>query len=210
MKNALSAYVKAPLILRIVIGLIIGVCLGVWVPQAAAVSVFGNIFVGALKGVAPILVFVLVTASLASAGSGLGSRFRTVITFYMVSTFLSAAVAVIGSFIFPITIPLADAVIMVATAPKSASGHDAINAAMADVEAGKTGRIPRQLQNKHYDGADNPDKGQHYRYPHDYPNHYTPQQYLPDAVRDSVYYHFGDNKNEQAFKAYWDNIKPRR
>ena len=59
-------------------------------------------------------------------------------------------------------------------------------------------------------GADNPDKGQHYRYPHDYPNHYTPQQYLPDAVRDSVYYHFGDNKNEQAFKAYWDNIKPRR
>jgi len=110
MKNALSAYVKAPLILRIVIGLIIGVCLGVWVPQAAAVSVFGNIFVGALKGVAPILVFVLVTASLASAGSGLGSRFRTVITFYMVSTFLSAAVAVIGSFIFPITIPLADAV----------------------------------------------------------------------------------------------------
>ena len=107
-------------------------------------------------------------------------------------------------------IPLADAVILVANAPKSNSGEQAIDAALADIRRGNTGPIPRQLQNKHYDGADNPDKGQHYRYPHDYPNHYTPQQYLPDAVRDSVYYHFGDNKNEQAFKAYWDNIKPRR
>lgn len=110
MKNVLNAYIKAPLILRIVIGLVIGVCLGVWVPQASIVSIFGNIFVGALKAIAPILVFVLVTASLASAGSGLGSRFRTVITFYMVSTFLSAVVAVVGSFLFPVTIPLADAV----------------------------------------------------------------------------------------------------
>jgi len=110
MKNIFTNYVKAPLILRIAIGLLIGICLGVWVPQAGVVKVFGNIFVGALKGVAPILVFILVTASLASAGQGLGSRFRTVIIFYMISTFLSAAIAVVGSFLFPVSIPLAAAV----------------------------------------------------------------------------------------------------
>ena len=104
-------------------------------------------------------------------------------------------------------IPLADAVILVATAPKSASGHDAINAAMADVEAGRTGRIPRQLQNKHYDGADAAVKGQFYQYPHEYPHHWVKQQYLPDAVKDTVYYQPGDNKNEQAFADYWRRIK---
>ena len=104
-------------------------------------------------------------------------------------------------------IPLADAVIMVCNAPKSNSGNMAIDAALADIRRGKTGPIPRQLQNKHYDGEDNQNKGQHYLYPHSYPNHYIPQQYLPDAIKDSVYYHFGDNKNEQAFKAYWDKIK---
>ena len=107
-------------------------------------------------------------------------------------------------------IPLADAVILVANAPKSNSGEQAIDAALGDIRRGNIGPIPRQLQNKHYDGADNPDKGQHYRYPHDYPNHYTPQQYLPDALKDSVYYRCGDNKSEQAFKAYWDKIKPHR
>ena len=104
-------------------------------------------------------------------------------------------------------IPLADAVIMVANAPKSNSGEKAIDAALGDIRRGKTGPIPRQLQNKHYDGEDNQNKGQHYIYPHDYPNHYTYQQYLPDVLKDSVYYHYGDNKNEQAFKAYWRNIK---
>lgn len=102
---------------------------------------------------------------------------------------------------------LADAVIMVALAPKSNSGHDAINAAMADVQAGKGGPIPRQLQNMHYDGEDQKVKGQHYIYPHDYPNHYTYQQYLPDALKNAKYYHYGDNKVEQAYKAYWDKIK---
>ena len=104
-------------------------------------------------------------------------------------------------------LPLADAVIMVALAPKSNSGHDAINAAMADVRAGKGGPIPRQLQNMHYDGEDQGNKGQHYIYPHDYPNHYTYQQYLPDALKDVRYYQYGDNKVEQAYKAYWDKIK---
>jgi len=110
MKNIFTNYLKAPLILRIAIGLLIGICLGVWVPQAGVVKIFGNIFVGALKGIAPILVFILVTASLASAGKGLGSRFRTVITFYMISTFLAATIAVVGSFLFPVSIPLAAAV----------------------------------------------------------------------------------------------------
>ena len=104
-------------------------------------------------------------------------------------------------------IPLADAVILVATAPKSNSGEQAIDCALGDIRRGNVGPIPRQLQNKHYDGEDNPNKGQHYRYPHDYPNHYTPQQYLPDLIKDSVYYHYGDNKTEQAFKAYWDSVK---
>jgi len=110
MKKFLKLYTDSPLILRIAIGLVIGVCLGLWVPQAGFVTVFGEIFVGALKAIAPILVFVLVIASLASAGQGIGKRFRTVIIFYMLSTFLAAVVAVIASYIFKVTIPLADAV----------------------------------------------------------------------------------------------------
>lgn len=104
-------------------------------------------------------------------------------------------------------LPLADAVILVCLAPKSNSAHDAIAAAMADVEAGKAGPIPRTLQNKHFDGADNNIPGQFYQYPHVFPDHYVPQQYLPDVLKDVTYYEFGDNKNEQAFKVYWDKIK---
>ena len=94
-------------------------------------------------------------------------------------------------------IPLADAVILTATAPKSNSGESAIDAAMRDVKTGKLGVIPRTLQNVHYDGSDVAKKGQFYR----------DQQYLPDALLGASYYHYGDNKNEQAFKAYWENIK---
>lgn len=104
-------------------------------------------------------------------------------------------------------IPLADAVILVATAPKSNSANNAIKAAMTDVRKGNSGPIPRQLQNKHYDGADAVVRGQHYIYPHDYPNHWIYQQYLPDVIKDRHYYEYGDNKNEQAFKAYWDKVK---
>lgn len=104
-------------------------------------------------------------------------------------------------------IPLADAVILVCNAPKSNSGEYAIDLAMADVKAGNIGSIPRQLQNTHYDGEDNPNKGQHYLYPHAYKNHYIKQQYLPDIIKDKQYYFYGENKNEQAFKAYWDKIK---
>lgn len=104
-------------------------------------------------------------------------------------------------------LPLADAVILVATSPKSNSGHDAINAAMADVQAGRTGPVPRQLQNKHYDGEDALIKGQNYRYAHDFPGHWVDQQYLPDALKDVRYYAFGDNRTEQAAQAYWAKIK---
>ena len=110
MKNILQNYVKAPLILRIAIGLVIGVVLGLLVPGASFVAVLGNIFVGALKGVAPLLVFVLVIAALAKASAGIGKRFRTVVLFYMLSTFLAALVAVVGSYMFKVTIPLAEAV----------------------------------------------------------------------------------------------------
>ncbi len=109
MKKIFAFYTKTSLILRILVGLIIGVCLGLWVPQAGFISVFGNIFVGALKAIAPILVFVLVIASLAKAGKGIGKRFRTVIVLYLVSTFLAAVVAVVGSYLFPVTIPLSNA-----------------------------------------------------------------------------------------------------
>ncbi len=104
-------------------------------------------------------------------------------------------------------IPLADAVVMVATAPKSNSAYLAYDKAAADIRAGKVGDIPRSLQNKHYDGADRAVKGQFYKYPHDYPNHWVEQQYLPDILKNEVYYEFGDNKNEQAFRSYWEKIK---
>lgn len=104
-------------------------------------------------------------------------------------------------------LPLANAVILVATSPKSVSAHDAVNAAMVDVEKGIGGDIPRHLQNKHFDGEDAEIKGQHYLYPHSYPMHYVNQQYLPDEIKNKTYYKFGDNKTEQSFKEYWDKIK---
>ena len=105
---------------------------------------------------------------------------------------------------------LADAVILVATSPKSNTAHNAINAAMEDLKAGRSGPIPRTLQNKHFDGEDAEVKGQFYQYPHDFPNRWVDQQYLPDALKDRVYYEYGENKMEQAAKAYWDKIKGKK
>ena len=107
-------------------------------------------------------------------------------------------------------IPLADAVILVCNSPKSNSAYNAINTAMSDVAKGRTGPIPRTLQNKHCDGEDAEVKGQFYEYPHDYPNHWLNQQYLPDEIKNRRYYEYGDNKNEQAAKDYWDKIKGRK
>ena len=92
-------------------------------------------------------------------------------------------------------IPLANAV------------YNAINQAMMDVKNGRSGAVPRQLQNKHYDGDEVVNKGQFYQYPHDFPGHWVGQQYLPDVIKDTVYYTPGDNKTEQAFAAYWKDIK---
>ncbi len=105
-------------------------------------------------------------------------------------------------------IPLADAVVLLATAPKSNSAYMGLNAALSDIRAGKSGNIPRQLQNVHAETT-GLETGQNYKYPHEYPNHYVVQQYLPDALRDAVYYRYGDNKTEQTAKRYWDNIKGR-
>ena len=104
-------------------------------------------------------------------------------------------------------IPLADAVIMVCLAPKSNSGVNAISAAQEDVRKGLGQVVPRQLQNVHADGEERDVKGQHYLYPHSYPNHWIEQQYLPDDLVGHTYYDFGDNKTEQAYKAYWERIK---
>ncbi len=103
-------------------------------------------------------------------------------------------------------LPLADAVILLATAPKSNSGCLAIDAAIADVKRGKTGGIPRELQNVHADGTGF-EREQGYKYPHSYSHHWVKQQYLPDEIKDSRYYVYGDNKVEQAAKNYWDAIK---
>jgi len=105
-------------------------------------------------------------------------------------------------------LPLAQAVILLATAPKSNSVCAAIDAAMADVRAGNTGDYPRHLQNVHADGTGFEQK-QGYLYPHNYPNHWVEQQYLPDPIADRVYYEYGSNKNEQAARDYWKKIKNR-
>lgn len=99
-------------------------------------------------------------------------------------------------------IPLAQAAVLLATAPKSNSAYLALDLAMEDIRAGKGTGFPRQLQNKHYDGDDVANKGQFYKYPHDFPCHYVEQQYLPDDIRDAVYYQFGENKTEQAALQY--------
>lgn len=97
------------LVLRILIGLVIGAVLGLVVPEWTGISILGQVFVSALKAIAPVLVGVLVAASIAKAGGGLGPRFRTVISRYMLSTFIAAMCAVIGSFLFPVTLQLKDA-----------------------------------------------------------------------------------------------------
>ncbi len=104
-------------------------------------------------------------------------------------------------------IPLGDAVILMATAPKSNSGIRSIDAAMADVRRGNSGPIPAYLMDSHYAGAQKLGRGLTYRFPHDYPNHYVPQQYLPDRLAGAQYYIYGENRTEQAARAYWERIK---
>ena len=103
-------------------------------------------------------------------------------------------------------LPLAEACIVLATAPKSNTACMAIDAALADVRAGRTGSIPRELQNVHADGTGF-EREQGYKYPHNYSGHWVKQQYLPDPIKDARYYEYGDNKTEQAAKRYWDEIK---
>ena len=104
-------------------------------------------------------------------------------------------------------LPLADAVILVCNSPKSNTAHNAVIAATEDIKKGKSGPIPRHLQNKHFDGDDAEIKGQFYNYPHDYPNSWVSQQYLPDALKNARYYEYGNNKQEQVAKEYWQKIK---
>ncbi len=105
------------------------------------------------------------------------------------------------------SIPLANATVMLATAPKSNSAYLAYGAAAADVASGKGAVPPRTLQNVHFDGENTAQRGQNYKYPHDFKNHYVSQQYLPDDLKNKRYYEFGENKTEQAAKAYWELVK---
>lgn len=104
-------------------------------------------------------------------------------------------------------IPLAEAVILLATAPKSNSAINAIDAALADLSHKDAGDIPAHLKDSHYGGAKKMGRGVEYQYPHIFPDHYVKQQYLPDNIKDAVYYEYGDNKNENAAKVYWEKIK---
>ena len=103
-------------------------------------------------------------------------------------------------------IPLGDAAVLMATSPKSNSGHIALDEAMADIRKGRGGDFPRHLQNVHADTY-TMEREQGYLYPHDFPNHWVKQQYLPDDLVGTVYYHYGSNKLEQAAKQYWQAIK---
>lgn len=106
-------------------------------------------------------------------------------------------------------LPLAQAVILLATAPKSNSAAEAISSAMSDIERVDAGDVPSHIKDAHYSGAKKLGHGTEYKYPHAYKNHYVNQQYMPDNIRDTKYYKYGDNKTEQAAKAYWDKIKER-
>jgi len=104
-------------------------------------------------------------------------------------------------------IPLAEATILLATAPKSNSGVIAIDKAMDSISSMDTGTVPEHLKDSHYSGAKDLKHGIGYMYPHSFPNHYAKQQYLPDKIKDHVFYEYGDNKFERATKEYWDKIK---
>lgn len=104
-------------------------------------------------------------------------------------------------------IPLADAVILVSTSPKSNTGNTAIDRAISDLRHGKSGPVPDHLKDAHYGGAEKMGRGLTYQYPHAYPNRWVKQQYLPDKLAGNTYYTYGENKNEQAALAYWKKIK---
>lgn len=104
-------------------------------------------------------------------------------------------------------IPLADAVILVSTSPKSNTGNTAIDNALSDLRNGKSGPVPDHLKDAHYGGAEKMGRGLTYQYPHMYPNRWVKQQYLPDKLAGHAYYTYGENKNEQAALAYWKKIK---
>ncbi len=104
-------------------------------------------------------------------------------------------------------VPLANATVLLATSPKSNSAYMGVNGAMAGVEAGKGTSFPRAVQNVHFDGENASSFGQNYQYPHDFPNHYVAQQYLPDDLKNAHFYTYGENKTEQAARLYWEKIK---
>ena len=104
--SIVKKYAETSLVLRIVIGLVLGAILGLFFPELTGISILGQLFVNALKAIAPVLVAILVVGSVAKANGGLGPRFRTVITLYLVTTMIAAIVAVVGSFLFPVSMVL--------------------------------------------------------------------------------------------------------
>ncbi len=107
-------------------------------------------------------------------------------------------------------LPLAEAVILLATAPKSNSVIEAIDAAIRDIESMDVGEIPTHLKDAHYAGAQKLGRGIEYKYPHAFSDNYVKQQYLPDNIKNRVYYKYGENKNERAAQEYWQKIKSKK
>ena len=107
-------------------------------------------------------------------------------------------------------LPLSEAVILLATSPKSNSAASAADAAGADISNGDTGEIPSHIRDGHYSGAQKLGRAEGYKYPHLYPNHYVEQQYLPDKLAGRRYYEYADNRTEQAAKKYWEEIKGKK
>lgn len=107
-------------------------------------------------------------------------------------------------------IPLCEAVLLLATAPKTNSAIVAIDAALSDINSMDTGDVPKHLKDAHYGGAKKMGRGLTYQYPHSFPNNYVEQQYLPDRIRNKKYYQPGTNKNEQIIQKYWEQIKGKK
>ena len=145
-KKTLQKYTSVSLMLRIFIGLVIGAVLGLTVPQWSGIGLLGKIFVSALKGIAPVLVAVLVVSSIAKAGRGLGRRFTSLIFIYLLSTFIAAVCAVVGSFLFPVTLPLGE----VAEGVQVAEGAGSLSEVFSNLLTGMVGNPIGAIVNANY------------------------------------------------------------
>lgn len=145
-KTILKKYTSISLMLRIIIGLVIGAVLGLVAPRWGNIALLGKIFVSALKGIAPVLVAVLVISSIAKAGRGMGRRFTSLVCIYLLSTFIAAVCAVVGSFLFPVTLPLGEVVEEITVA----EGAGSLGEVFTNLLTGMVGNPVAAIANANY------------------------------------------------------------